>query len=80
MAGKDRVLDRGHDRVLVADDPGEDLAPGGQAGEEVGPQLVLDGPRAPARGAEVAEGRRLGPGMFDGIHGCSPASGLGPRA
>ena len=56
VPGEDRVLDRRHDRVLVADDAGEHLRPRGQAGEEVGPQLVLDGPRAPARGAEVARG------------------------
>ena len=73
MPGEDRVLDRGHDRVLVADDAGEDLRPRGQAGEEVGPQLVLDRPRAPARGAELARGSLSGIGTFVGIHGCSPA-------
>jgi hypothetical protein len=53
MAGEKRVHDLGQDRVLVADDPGEERAARGEPGEEVRADLVAHGP---------APERRLGPG------------------
>ena len=54
LAGQDRVLDGRDDRLLVADDAREDLRRPREASQEVGPQLLLDGPRSPADGAELA--------------------------
>ena len=56
LPGEDRVLDRGQDGLVVADDALEDRPAGRQAGDEVGPQLLLDGARSPARIAELADG------------------------
>src|SRR5262249_43656268 len=52
--------DLGDDRVLVADDAGEQVVAALQGGEEVVAQLVLDGFRLPAAVAELFE--RGGPG------------------
>ena len=55
VAGEDRVLDRRQDRVLEADDGRQDLAARGEALEQVGAELLLDGPRLPARGPELGD-------------------------
>ena len=84
LAGEDRVLDRRQDRVVVADDAGEDGLALAEPGQEVGPQLLLDRPRTPARGAQLAEGRRGrgGRGGREGdgevVHGGTPGRGDGP--
>src|SRR4029079_13454296 len=52
VAGEDRGLDGRDDRILVADDAREDLAARREPGEEIGPELLLDRARAPARRLE----------------------------
>ena len=82
VAGQDRVLDAGDDRLVVADDARKDLCPGREALEEIGAELLLDRPRAPARGSQIREGGRLGGCGVDRIHGVLRLrrAGLGRRA
>ena len=56
MPGQDRVLDRGQDRLLEADDGREDLHAGRESLEQVGAELFLDRSRAPAGGPQLGDG------------------------
>ncbi len=82
VARQDRVLDRRDDRILVADDAGEDLSACREPGQEIGAQLVLDGARPPARGFQGAQRLRLWSGAGGLVHGVIPRceTGLGARA
>ena len=60
LAGEDGVLDGRDDGVVVADDAREDRLVRREPAQQVGAQLLLDGPRPVAAGAQLAEG--LGPG------------------
>ena len=51
LAGDDRVLDRGQDGLVVADDARDDRPPGGEPGQQVRPELLLDGPARSSRTA-----------------------------
>ena len=62
LAGEDRVLDGRHDGLLVPDDARQDVAPDREAGDQVGAQLLLDGPRPPIGGTELTQGRGAGRG------------------
>ena len=60
LAGQDRVLDGRDDRLLVADDARQDLATRREAAEQVGPQLLLDGPSTASRTCGARPGSRRG--------------------
>ena len=67
VAAQERVLHLGHDRLVVAEHAGEDVAAGLDGGDQVGAHLVLDGARrvaALAQRAERGDGRRGGLGGF----------------
>ena len=53
MPGEQGDVDLGDDRVVVADDAGEQLLAALQRGEEVVVDLLLDGFRLPAAVAEL---------------------------
>ena len=82
VPGQDRVLDRGNDQILVADDAWEGRGARRDARKQIRPQLRLDRPRAPARGVQLRQGGGPGRDVFDGIHGVLPRSSgqVGPRA
>ena len=56
MAGEQRVLQLRHDRVLVAEHAVEQRLTGGDLGDGVAPDLLLDRHRLPAGGLQIAEG------------------------
>ena len=55
MAGEQGVLELRQHGVLVAEHPVEQRLPGGDAGDRVGPDLLLDGARLPPRRAQLAD-------------------------
>ena len=58
MAREDAALERGQHRVVEADEPGEQLPTGGERGEQVVAELLLDGAVGEAGRAQGAEGHR----------------------
>src|SRR5207342_1853519 len=63
LARDDRVLDRGQDALVIADDPADDRPAEGEPGEQVGAELGLDRARRPAGGAQLPEGLWLANGV-----------------
>ena len=68
LAGQDGVLDSRDDRVVVADDAGEERLLRGQTGEQVGAHLLLDRAGLPARSAQLAERGGSGRGGRGACH------------
>ena len=75
LAGQDRVLDGGQDRLVETDDPGEDRHAFSESRKKVCPQLLLDGPRPPAGGPQLPQGDRTDVGLL-GVGGDVHARGL----
>src|SRR5439155_10787029 len=68
LAGEDRVLDLGDDRLLVADDAVEQRGLARERDHEVGPKLLLHGPAPISALAERPDAHRA---FVD--HACSPS-------
>jgi hypothetical protein len=60
LAGEDGVLDGGQHGLVVAHDARKDRLALAEPREQVGAQLLLDAPAAPAGSSERTEGRRAG--------------------
>ena len=63
LAGDDRVLDRGQDALVIADDAADDRPAQGEPGEQVRAELRLDRARRPAGRAQRSEGLWLASGI-----------------
>src|SRR5262249_40166728 len=60
VAGEQRVLELRQHGVVEPDDAVHQRLAGGDAGQRVRPDLILDGPRLPATGSQLAEGAGTG--------------------
>ena len=77
MPGQQGDVDLGNDRVVVADDAGEQLLAGAEHAQEVVADLLLDRPGRPAAVAEFLErGRTDGVG-HDGSSPLNRIAGAG---
>ena len=68
LAREDGVLDRRHDRVVVAHDARQDLGAGRDAREQIGAEFVLHGSRPPSRRPQSGDRG----GTLGGRHGSFP--------